>query len=95
MQGAHLATFHGDGATLKTYRNLTVNASAVQVVLDPEQQRGYALFGACEEVSPETYPEVWREVRRGFEEIGFGVPGRLFRHLANRAEPIAVAPATC
>jgi hypothetical protein len=80
---------------LKTYRTLTVNRAAVEVVLDLERTAGavgYALFGRCEEASPDDHPGVWREVRRGYDELGFGAPARLFRHVVSRVEPIEPTP---
>jgi hypothetical protein len=88
-----LATFHGDGVTMKTYRNLSVNKQTVRMVFDFERLTGYALFGTCEEVSPDAHPDAWKETCAGFASLGFGKPSRMFRHVCERVEPIAVRAA--
>lgn len=85
-----LATFHGDGVTMKTYRNLMVNKQTVRMVFDFERLTGFALFGTCEEVAPDAHPAAWRETCAGFAALGFGKPSRMFRHVCERFEPIAV-----
>jgi hypothetical protein len=91
LDHGRLATYHGDGVMMKTYRNLSVNKLSARVILDLEALTGYAVFGACEEVPPERHPDAWRETCAGFASLGFGKPTRLFRHSCARIERIALA----
>jgi hypothetical protein len=84
-----LATYHGDGVMMKTYRNLTANDVAVRVVFDFERLTGYALFGRCEEVRPADQPDAWRETCAGFTSLGYANPSRLFRHHCERIEAVS------
>jgi hypothetical protein len=96
IRNGQLMTFHGDSAPMKTYRNLAADCAAVQVVADFEERSGpvgYALLGRCVEVPAADHPDIWREVCRGFKEVGFGVPARLFRHAVERIAPLAATPA--
>lgn len=93
LKAGRLATYHGDGVTMKTYRNLQVNKSSVRVVFDFAALSGYALFGHTDEVTAQEEPEAWRAICGGFAALGFGQPSRLFRHVAERIEPFALAKA--
>jgi hypothetical protein len=88
-----LATYHGDGLAMKTYRNLVTNRASVRLVFDLEALRGYAIFGVAEEIPGEEAPEAHREICAGFEKLGYGRPARIWRHLADRIEAVAVASA--
>ena len=93
LRDGRLASFHGDGVTMKTYCNLRVNPSSVRVVFDFEALEGYALYGETEEVKPGTELAAWRNISAGFAALGFGKPNKLFRHLSHRIVPIALARA--
>lgn len=85
-----LVTYHGDGVMMKTYRNLTVNAASARLAFDFERLTGFALHGPCTEVSPDDHPEGWQKTCAGFTALGFGKPSRLFRHEAERIEPVVL-----
>jgi hypothetical protein len=85
-----VATYHGDGVAMKTYHNLAGNSCAVMMVFDLSTLRGWALLGRCEEVPRDQNPRATEQIDAGFKALGFGRPNRIFRHLCNRLEPIAV-----
>jgi hypothetical protein len=91
IQRGRLATFHGDGVMMKTFRNLQVNKASVRVVIDFDTLSGYALVGTTEEVAPESEPTAYKGICGGFASMGFGKPSRLFRHTSERIVPIALA----
>ncbi len=91
LQHGRLATYHGDGLTMKTFRNLTLNRRSVRLAFDLDRLEGYAVVGDCAELAREDHPVAWRRVCDGFQALGFGTPSRLFQHVAERIEPIAVA----
>jgi hypothetical protein len=91
VQRGRLASFHGDGVMMKTFRNLQANKASVRVVIDFEELSGYSLVGTTEEVAPESAPAAWKSICAGFTALGFGRPSRLFRHTADRIVPIALA----
>jgi len=93
VRGGSVATFHGDGVTMKTYCNLRVNPASVRVIFDFEKLFGYALYGHTEEVDPAAEPVAYRDISAGFAALGFGKPNKLFRHLSNRIIPISLARA--
>ena len=92
LRNGRLATFHGDGLTMKTMRNLLVNRTSVRVIFDLAKLEGYAIYGQTEEVTPEAEPEGWRAISAGFAAIGFGRPNKVFRHLSDRILPLALGP---
>ncbi len=92
LRNGRLASFHGDGLTMKTLRNLQVNRTSVRVIFDLAKLEGYALYGQTEEVGQEEEPEAWRAISAGFAAIGFGRPSKVFRHLSDRILPLALAP---
>jgi len=93
VRQGRLATYHGDGLIMKTFRNLTVNKAAVRLVFDLETLRGYALYGQCEEIAPDAHPEAYRRVCEGIDALKFGKPSRFFRHVSDRIEPVSLARA--
>jgi hypothetical protein len=88
-----LVTYHGDGLAMKTFRNLAVNKASVRLVFDLVALRGYALFGVAEEIPGEEAPAAHAQVCAGFTALGQARPARIWRHVADRIEPVAVAAA--
>jgi len=88
-----LVTYHGDGLAMKTFRNLQVNKASVRLVFDLVALKGYALFGTIEEIPGEQAPAAHEQVCAGFVSLGYGRPSRIWRHVADRIEPVAVATA--
>lgn len=84
-----LNLFHGDGLALKTYMNLKSNRQETRIVVDLDTFEGYAIQGTVEEFAPHQYPAAYDRICQGFAAGNWGRPSRVFRFVADRAEPIA------
>ena len=88
IRGERLALFHGDGLALKTAMNLRSNRLETRLLLDLADQTGFVLRGAVEEIRQADHAEGWAKVQAGFESGGWGPAARVFRFVAESAEPI-------
>jgi hypothetical protein len=84
-----LNLFHGDGLALKTYMNLKSNRQETRIVVDLDTFEGYAIQGTVEEFAPHQYPAAYDRICQGFAAGNWGRPSRVFRFVADRAEPLA------
>ncbi len=83
--------FHGDGLALKTYMNVRVNRNETRLVLDLDDDSGWALRGAVEEFAPHQHPEAYERICRGFMAGSWGKPSRVFRFVPESFERIRPA----
>ncbi len=80
--------FHGDGLALKTYMNVRVNRNETRLVLDLDDDTGWAMRGAVEEFAPHQHPEAYERICRGFTAGNWGKPSRVFRFVPESFERI-------
>jgi hypothetical protein len=88
VKDGKLLLFHGDGLALKTYMNVRVNRSETRLVLDLEDDSGFALRGTVEEFAPHQHPEAYERICQGFTAGNWGRPSRVFRFAPESFERI-------
>jgi hypothetical protein len=88
VKDGKLMLFHGDGLALKTYMNVRVNRNETRLVLDLDDDTGWAMRGAVEEFAPHQHPEAYERICRGFTAGNWGKPSRVFRFVPESFERI-------
>lgn len=91
VKDGKLLLFHGDGLALKTYMNVRVNRSETRLVLDLDDDSGFALRGTVEEFAPHQHPEAYERICQGFTAGNWGRPSRVFRFAPESFERIRAA----
>lgn len=86
-----LLLFHGDGLALKTYMNVRVNRCETRLVLDLDDDSGFALRGTVEEFAPHQHPEAYERICQGFTAGNWGKPSRVFRFAPESFERVRPA----